>query len=142
MYMYGLINIMNLYLITLITIWNRNHTQSIMLYLFITQSHSLCLIFFHILTECPKAKFRKKNSITQSCLFFCHLLARKPNLEKISIYSNKFFYIFHLSESSLACLGRRGSGLTQRLVTFLCLSHARTMISNVICHVLSYVQLI
>jgi hypothetical protein len=33
-------------------------------------------------------------------LIFCHLLARKPNLENISINSNKFFHNFHLSESS------------------------------------------
>ena len=36
-------------------------------------------------------------------LIFCHLLARKPNLENISINSNKFFHNFHLSESSFTC---------------------------------------
>ena len=34
-------------------------------------------------------------------LIFFHLLAQKPNLEKLSIYSNKFFHNFHLAESSL-----------------------------------------
>ena len=29
------------------------------------------------------------------CLNFFHLLARKPNLDKFSIYSNKFFHNFH-----------------------------------------------
>ena len=32
-----------------------------------------------------------------------HLLARKPNLDKFSIYSNKFFHNFHLSESIFTC---------------------------------------
>jgi hypothetical protein len=31
------------------------------------------------------------------------LLVRKPNLEKCSNYSNKFFHNFHLSESSFTC---------------------------------------
>ena len=44
-------------------------------------------------------------------LIFFHLLARRPNLENISIYSNKFFYNFHLSESSLTCPGHWVSGL-------------------------------
>jgi hypothetical protein len=44
-----------------------------------------------------------------------HPLARKPNLDKFSIYSNKFFHIFHLSESSFTCPGLRASGLTRRL---------------------------
>jgi hypothetical protein len=39
------------------------------------------------------------------CLNFFHLLSRKPNLEKCSIYSNKFFHNFHLSESSFTCPG-------------------------------------
>ena len=43
------------------------------------------------------------------CLNFYHLLARKPNLEKISIYSNKFFHNFHLSESSFTCPRLRAS---------------------------------
>ena len=33
-------------------------------------------------------------------IFFTFSLARKPNLETFSIYSNKFFHNFHLSESS------------------------------------------
>ena len=37
------------------------------------------------------------------CLNFFHLLTRKPNLEKNSIYSNKFFHNFHLSKSSFTC---------------------------------------
>jgi len=49
------------------------------------------------------------------CLNFFHLLARKPNLEKCSIYSNKFFHNFHLSESSFTCPGLRASGLVRRL---------------------------
>ena len=49
------------------------------------------------------------------CLHFFHLIARKANLEQISIYSNKFFHNFHLSESSFTCPGLRASGLAQRL---------------------------
>jgi hypothetical protein len=40
-----------------------------------------------------------------------YLLARKPNLEKNYIYSNKFFHNFHLSESSFICPGLRTSDL-------------------------------
>ena len=49
------------------------------------------------------------------CLQFFHLLAQKPNLEKISIYSNKFFHNFYLSESSFTCPELRASGIVQRL---------------------------
>ena len=49
------------------------------------------------------------------CLNFFHLLAQKPNIEKISIDSNKFFHNFHLSESSFTCHGLRASGLAWRL---------------------------
>ena len=35
------------------------------------------------------------------CFNFFHLLAQRPNLEIFSIYSNKFFHNFYLSESSL-----------------------------------------
>ena len=45
-------------------------------------------------------------------LIFFHLLTRKPNLEKLSIYSNKFFHNFHLSESSFTCPGIRDSAKT------------------------------
>jgi hypothetical protein len=49
------------------------------------------------------------------CLNFFHLLARKPYLEKNSIYLNKFFHNFHLSESSFTCPGLRASGLARRM---------------------------
>jgi hypothetical protein len=52
------------------------------------------------------------------CLNFFHLLARKPNLEKNSIYSDKFFYNFHLSESSFTCPALRASGLVRRLAIY------------------------
>ena len=48
-------------------------------------------------------------------LTFFHLLARKPNLENFSIYSNKFFYNFHLSKSRFTCSGLWKSGLARRL---------------------------
>ena len=44
------------------------------------------------------------------CFNFFHLLARNPNLENFSIYSNKFFHNFHLSESSFTCPRLRASG--------------------------------
>ena len=56
-----------------------------------------------------------KNAIYFALIFF-HLLARKPNLEKFYIYSNKFFHNFQLSESSFACPGLRASWLAQRLL--------------------------
>ena len=57
----------------------------------------------------------KNHNLSSLYLIFVHLLARKPNLETFSIYSNKFFHNFHLSESSFTCAGLRASGLAQRL---------------------------
>jgi hypothetical protein len=45
-----------------------------------------------------------------------NVFARKPNLEKMYIYSNKFFHNFHLSESSFTCPGLRESVLARRLI--------------------------
>jgi hypothetical protein len=45
------------------------------------------------------------------CLNFFHLHAPKPNLDKFSIYSNKFFHNFHFSESSFTCPELGASGL-------------------------------
>ena len=53
-----------------------------------------------------------------------HLHAWKPNIEKLSIYSNKFFHSFHLSESSFTCPGLWASGLAQRLIYQLILSNS------------------
>ena len=53
---------------------------------------------------------------TSLCLNFVYLLAQKPNLEKLYIYSNKLFHNFHLSESSFTRPGFRASGLAQRLI--------------------------
>ena len=50
------------------------------------------------------------------CLNVFHLPARKPNLEKMYIYSNKFFHNFHLSESSFTCPGLRESVLARKLI--------------------------
>ena len=47
---------------------------------------------------------------------FFHLLARKPKLEKISIYLNKLFHNVHLSESGFTCPRLRVSGLVWRLL--------------------------
>jgi hypothetical protein len=55
-------------------------------------------------------------SVSVFALISFHLLARKSNLEKLSIYSNKFFHNFHLSESRFTCPWFRASGLAQRLV--------------------------
>jgi hypothetical protein len=54
------------------------------------------------------------------------VLARKPNLEKLSIYSIKFFHNFHLSKSSFTCHGIRVNGLARRL--FVCTVYARIWI--------------
>ena len=45
-----------------------------------------------------------------------NVFARKPNLEKMYIYSNKFFHNFHFSESSFTCPGLRESVLARRLI--------------------------
>ena len=57
----------------------------------------------------------KYDDKTSLCLNLYHLLAGKPNLEIFSIYSNKFFHNFHLSESRFTCPGFRASGLVRRL---------------------------
>ena len=54
-------------------------------------------------------------SLNSLWLNFFHLLARKPNLEKCSIYSSKIFHNFHLSESSFTCPGLRASVSVRRL---------------------------
>ena len=56
------------------------------------------------------------------CLnFFCHLLARKPNLvKKKKKYSSKFFHNFHLSGSSFTCTELRSSGLVEDYRWSLC----------------------
>ena len=48
---------------------------------------------------------------------YFHILARKSNLEKNYIYSNKFFHNFHLSESSFTCTGFRANGLAVKTVS-------------------------
>ena len=50
------------------------------------------------------------------CLIFFHLVAEKPNLENFSIYSNKFFHNFHLSESSFTCSGTSGKWVSVKTV--------------------------
>jgi len=55
-------------------------------------------------------------SYSSLCLNLFHLIARKPNLEKNYIYSNKFFHNFHSSESSFTCPWLRASGLAWRLL--------------------------
>ena len=55
------------------------------------------------------------SQVPSLCIKCFHLLARKPNSEKCSIYSNKFFHNFHLSESSFTCPGLQASRLAWRL---------------------------
>ena len=67
---------------------------------------------------------RHYNKYTSFCRNFFHLHAWKPNIEKLSIYSNKFFHSFHLSKSSFTCPGLWASGLVQRLIYQLILSNS------------------
>ena len=60
-------------------------------------------------------KFKLCYAINSLCLNFFHLLTRKTNLEKFSIYSNELFHNFHLSESRFTCSGLWESGLARRL---------------------------
>ena len=92
--------------------------------------HSVKLVLKEILDEQSSIKSRmvgtfvykklgykiKMKTYYSLCINFFHLLvlALKPNLEKCSIYSNKFFHNFHLSESSFTCSGLRASGLARR----------------------------
>jgi hypothetical protein len=63
----------------------------------------------------------KSKPTTVFALIFFHLLAQKPNLEKFSIYSNKFCNNFHLSKYSFTCPWLRASGLAQRLQQLHCI---------------------
>jgi hypothetical protein len=65
---------------------------------------------------CCCTDLQKKKQWNSPCLNFFHLLARKSNIDKFSIYSNKFFHDLHLSDSSFTCPGLRTSGLARRLV--------------------------
>jgi len=67
--------------------------------------------------------------INSLCLNFFHLLAQKPNLEKKSIYSNKFFHNFHLSESSFTCPMIQASAVTIKRIFKFILTVATGMIS-------------
>ena len=56
-------------------------------------------------------------SISVFALIFFHLLSWKANVDIFSIYSNKFFHNFYLSESSFTCPGLLASGLARRLLS-------------------------
>ena len=88
----------------------KDHTNSLYYSKECSQHDGSSLIVFQIKVLCL---FIYRGS---HCLNFFNLLAQKPNLEKNSIlYSNKFFHIFHLFESSFTCHRLQGSGLAQRL---------------------------
>ena len=55
----------------------------------------------------PPCVYAITSKVYSLCLNFFHLLARKPNLEIFSIYSNKFFHNFHLPQSSFTSPGFR-----------------------------------
>ena len=55
----------------------------------------------------------------ETVVFYISIPSRKPNLENFSIYSNKFFHNFHLSESSFTCTGLRASELLRRLYQYI-----------------------
>jgi hypothetical protein len=94
------------------------------------------LLYIHVLTNALTSVFQSRNMRLKSwyqCMvnwflvhqrnwtewnseiFFINILISKPNLEKNSIHSNKFFHYFHLSESSFTCPRLRASGLAWRL---------------------------
>jgi len=79
-------------------------------------STNLWYMFFHLFSVIPESKTSFSILITVFALILFHLLARKPNLEKFSIYSNKFIHNVHLYESSITCPGLQASGLMQRLI--------------------------
>jgi len=77
------------------------------------QTQNSCIEYTLFCHGCNNAQIRQHTNHFESLnlplkkyfsrLKFFHLLARKPNLEKDSIYSNKFFHNFHFSESSFTC---------------------------------------
>jgi hypothetical protein len=60
--------------------------------------------------------------LLNTSLIFFHpmVLARMPDLEKISVYSSKFFHNFQLSESSFTCPELRATGLQVQIVFIIC----------------------
>ena len=73
------------------------HCQNLMAVWIVYSNPHLCkfyvlVVFIEIIQSLPS-------------FFSPTVLARKPNLEKNYIYSNKFFHNFHLSESSFTCAG-------------------------------------
>jgi hypothetical protein len=67
-------------------------------------------IWDHIFTHVHKLIF------FSLCLHFFNLLVWKPNLEKCSIYSSKFFHNFHWSKSNLTCSRLQASEWARRLI--------------------------
>jgi hypothetical protein len=61
------------------------------------------------------------------CHNFFHLLAWKPNLEKFSIYSNKFFHKFHLSWASGKWVSAKTKNIWKRFYVSILLVLAHTV---------------
>ena len=72
-------------------------------------------IFVICILHSNMTSFERFDSKPVFALILFHLFARKSNLENLSIYSNKLFHNFHLSESSFTFPGHRASGLAWRL---------------------------
>jgi hypothetical protein len=85
-----------------------------------------CWLYVHYdninlqLLNCSQVLYRlvtiRCNIYIQNNLTIKFLMSRKPNVEKFSAYSNKFFHNFHLSEPSFTCPGLMASGLARRLM--------------------------
>ena len=80
---------------------------------------SLCFLIIKEDSEIPLISHSIYHNLTNNknslCINFFHLLARKSNIEKCSIHSNKFYHNFDLFESSFTCPGLWASVLAQRL---------------------------
>ena len=74
------------------------------------------ILFLEYNTQCGHKYFLWKEQYYSLYLNFFQLLARKPNLEKNSIFSNNCFHNFHLSKYSFTCTGLRAGELVQRLI--------------------------
>ena len=95
-------------------------------FIFITWMYKTCILYTDIhctWLRCRQMDNNKINSLTfliflriSLCLNFFHLLVQKPNLEKNSIHSNKFFIIFTCLNPVLLVWGFGQVGYTNTAV--------------------------
>jgi len=85
--------------------------------------------YLYVCLNSSKVNMNPMAPVFALIVFTYFVFALKSNLEKFSIYSNKFFHNFHLTESSHTCPSLRASGLARRLWQSLDSLHIKLQIS-------------